>query len=116
MLLGISETTTENPPHSRIAFSMPEEQRPRTGCLILFVPMLIVMDIAGMLAACAGPYVHVVSVLGLGAFAFGGILGYFSAKAHPESRYTPSFWVVSWGLIVTLLVVAITFILMAHAR
>jgi hypothetical protein len=82
------ETSDENP------------QPRKRGCAILFVPTLIVGDLVGMLAR--GPNEKLVSALALAGFACGGVIGAcYWAKRKTVSRRSLSFWVVSFGLIGT---------------
>jgi len=80
---------------------MPDDSKPRrTGCAILFVPSLIVIDLVGMYASYAGPYVKVVFAVGfvgcLCGAAFGGCL---FAKTKLSTNRSLGFCLVFWGLV-----------------
>ena len=87
-------------------------QPKKRGCAILFVPTLIVIDIVGMFAGSAGQYSSVVFALGIVGFVCGAALGaYYSAMVRPDSKWSLSFWVVSLGLIGTMIVFTIAFLI-----
>jgi hypothetical protein len=72
---------------------------PRTGCLILFVPTLIVIDIVGgPLMGIAGRYAVVVQVVSLVGCVCGAIIGGFLFKNKPSTGYSLDFYVVGCGL------------------
>jgi hypothetical protein len=72
----------------------------KTGCAILFVPALIVIDLVGMATSYAGRYAAVVNIAGLVGFGVGAALGaYLSAKTKESTSYSLSFWLVAGGLI-----------------
>ena len=80
---------------------MPGSDEPRrTGCAILFVPTLIVVDTVGMLQSWAAPYYKLVSVVGLTGLVCGAVLGGFAfAKTKLWTPYSLSFWLVLGGLV-----------------
>ncbi len=78
-----------------------DDSKPRrTGCALLFVPILIVIDILGMAASSAGRYSTLAFVVGVAGCVCGAAIGgYIAAKAGPQTRWSPSFWVVLGGLV-----------------
>jgi hypothetical protein len=81
---------------------MPEDNpKPKkTGCAILFVPTLIVIDCVGMLLGMAAPYSRLVPILSIVGLGVGVVLGaYLWAKNKESTSCSISFWLVSGGLI-----------------
>jgi hypothetical protein len=90
-----------------------DDRKPRkTGCAILFVPTLVVIDIVGMLGSLAGPYFQVVSTVSSVGLVCGVALGgYLFAKTKLSTNYSLSFWLVLGGLIGVSLPVVIAILL-----
>lgn len=70
-----------------------------TGCLILFLLGLPLLDTFGFLMSNAGPYSSVLLGLGLGGFVCGGALGaYVSVKIKHRPWWSSCRWAI-YGLI-----------------
>ncbi len=83
------------------AVKMPDhkDKRSNTGCLVLFLLALPLLNTFGFLMSRAGPYVPVVLMLGLGGFACGAALGaYVSVKTMQRPWWSSCRWAI-YGLI-----------------
>ncbi|MEI8371756.1 MAG: hypothetical protein WCJ35_02860 [Planctomycetota bacterium] len=95
-----------------------DDRKPRkTGCAILFVPTLIVIDLLGMLVSLAGPYVKVVFTVGLFGLVCGTALGgYHFAKTKLSTNRSLSFWLALGGLVGYSLSIFIAIIIQLQLR
>jgi len=79
-----------------------DDRKPRkTGCAILFVPTLIVINIVGVLSGSLPvPFFQVVSRVGLVGLVCGVALGgCLFAKTKQSTNYSLSFWLALGGLV-----------------
>ena len=74
-------------------------KRSNTGCLVLFLLALPLLNAFGMVMSIAGPYYPVVLSLGLGGFACGAALGaYVSVTIMHQPWWSSCRWAI-YGLI-----------------
>jgi hypothetical protein len=103
---GRTPLAGENPYHSPdtsppAAVKTPdrEDKRSNTGCLVLFLLALPLLDSFGMVMSLAGPYSPVVFMIGLGGFACGAALGaYVSVKIKQRRWWSSCRWAI-YGLL-----------------
>ena len=91
--------------------SMPDhsDKRSNTGCLILFLLAMPVIDTIGFMMSLAGLYSRTVAMLGLGGFACGAALGaYVSVKIKQEPWWSSCRWAI-YGLLGACLTTSIAF-------
>jgi hypothetical protein len=70
-----------------------------SGCLVLFLLAMPILDAFGMIVSIAGRYAYVVEIVGLASFAFGAVVGaYVSAKITKRPWWKSWWWAVG-GLI-----------------
>jgi hypothetical protein len=76
-----------------------KDKQSNTGCLVLFLLALPLVDTFGMLMSLAGPYCPVVFIIGLGGFACGAALGaYVSVKIMQRRWWSSCRWAI-YGLL-----------------
>jgi hypothetical protein len=73
-------------------------KRSNSGCLILFLLALPLVDVFGMVVSNAGPYAKAVFSFGLGGFACGAAVGaYVSVKIMHQPWWSSCRWAI-YGL------------------
>lgn len=72
----------------------------KTGCLILFVPTIIAIDLVGTLASFLTPYSIAFAEFILAGVVGGAALGcYLYTRFKQSTKYSLAFWAILWGLI-----------------
>ena len=99
---AVDENPYRSPETSPLtAAEMPDrkDKRSNTGCLVLFLLALPLLDAFGMLMSRAGRYSPVMLILGLGGFACGAALGaYVSVTIKKRPWWSSCRWAI-YGLI-----------------
>lgn len=73
-------------------------KRSNSGCLILFVLGLPLLDAFGVALGSAGQYCQVALVLGLAAFAIGAASGAYVSVRRKEPWWSSCRWAI-WGIL-----------------
>ena len=85
-----------------------EKESSNTGCLLLFLLAIPLLDAFGLFISSAGPYNPVVFLIGLIGFASGAALGaYVSVKIRRRPWYSSCSWAI-YGLFGMILTSALT--------
>ncbi len=81
----------------------PDEKQGNSGCLILFLLAMPLVDAIGVMIPLAGPYANVVTVLGFVGFVCGAVLGaYVSVRIKKRHWWSSCRWAI-YGLLVACL-------------
>jgi len=68
-----------------------------SGCLVLILFGIPVLDTLGFVASTVGPYAWWVLSSGVGGFACGAMMGARAAKKNPRARWASIYWAL-YGL------------------
>jgi hypothetical protein len=86
-----------------------DDSKLTTGCGILFVLALVIINVLGMVPLWAGPYAKLVFGVGCVGCVCGATLGgYISTKTRLSTKRTPGFWIAFCGLLGLVLSASIT--------
>jgi hypothetical protein len=98
--------------------STPGDRKRRgcSGCLVLFLLGLPVLDAFGMVMSMAGQYCHIVLALGLAGFVFGAVVGAYLYVIITKEPWWSSYWWAVAGLLGLCLPGLITLALLPKAQ